>query len=417
MKRPFRSRHASALCAAVLALGPAGGVRAADPLERLLQGAARILVRTEGDRSVVYFPAITTDPNVGPTYGPLPVVLWLGDDKAVRHLIATSLTYNRTFGLSGSLRYDFYPDADTKLVVLGFVSQDTEYRGAFRYESRRALGSPWRLHVEIDQQASGSRRFFGFGSRSPERSESVYTLEESQFELRLGRPVSDETFLVGGWSLQRDEIRRSPIEGIPQIDRRLRNARVESGPNLAVVWDRRDVPTTPSRGSLLELAATFPREELGSSSNFVRLSLEANVYLPYQPLGRNPAVFAARLRLEQTRWGEVPLQSQAALGGDSLLRGYGRGRFVDRGLAAATLEERIRAYRLEVLNRVVDFEVAPFFDLGTVFGAIERIGSERIRLVPGIGFRGVVRPTIVGKIDLGFGDEGVAVFTGIDYPF
>jgi hypothetical protein len=35
----------------------------------------------------------------------------------------------------------------------------------------------------------------------------------------------------------------------------------------------------------------------------------------------------------------------------------------------------------------------------------------------GNGFRGLVHPQILAFVDLGWGSEGLAVFTGIDYPF
>jgi hypothetical protein len=34
-----------------------------------------------------------------------------------------------------------------------------------------------------------------------------------------------------------------------------------------------------------------------------------------------------------------------------------------------------------------------------------------------MGFRAVASPFIVGYLDVGFGPEGPAVFTGINYPF
>ena len=37
--------------------------------------------------------------------------------------------------------------------------------------------------------------------------------------------------------------------------------------------------------------------------------------------------------------------------------------------------------------------------------------------VGGLGFRGVVRPQVVGFVDIGLGEQGVAVFTGLEYPF
>lgn len=37
--------------------------------------------------------------------------------------------------------------------------------------------------------------------------------------------------------------------------------------------------------------------------------------------------------------------------------------------------------------------------------------------VVGVGFRGVAPPFVVGYVDVGYGSEGAAVFSGIGYPF
>jgi hypothetical protein len=36
---------------------------------------------------------------------------------------------------------------------------------------------------------------------------------------------------------------------------------------------------------------------------------------------------------------------------------------------------------------------------------------------PGVGFRAVVRPNVVGRVDVGFGNEGPAIFATLGYPF
>jgi len=36
---------------------------------------------------------------------------------------------------------------------------------------------------------------------------------------------------------------------------------------------------------------------------------------------------------------------------------------------------------------------------------------------PGVGFRAVVRPNVVGRVDIGFGKEGAAIFATLGYPF
>ena len=35
----------------------------------------------------------------------------------------------------------------------------------------------------------------------------------------------------------------------------------------------------------------------------------------------------------------------------------------------------------------------------------------------GLGFRALVRPQLVAFVDVGYGEEGDSIFTGIDYPF
>lgn len=41
----------------------------------------------------------------------------------------------------------------------------------------------------------------------------------------------------------------------------------------------------------------------------------------------------------------------------------------------------------------------------------------RLHSVAGLGIRGLACTFVVGYFDVGYGSEGVTVFTGIDYPF
>jgi hypothetical protein len=65
----------------------------------------------------------------------------------------------------------------------------------------------------------------------------------------------------------------------------------------------------------------------------------------------------------------------------------------------------------------VELELAPFLELGKVF---ERPGTSplsHLHPVYGIGIRGIARPFVVAYVDVGYGQEGATVFTGINYPF
>jgi hypothetical protein len=52
-----------------------------------------------------------------------------------------------------------------------------------------------------------------------------------------------------------------------------------------------------------------------------------------------------------------------------------------------------------------------------VFSREDTVPVTQLHHVYGMGFRGVARPFVVGYVDIGYGSEGVAVFTGLNYPF
>jgi hemolysin activation/secretion protein len=113
----------------------------------------------------------------------------------------------------------------------------------------------------------------------------------------------------------------------------------------------------------------------------------------------------------------APFLEQSILGGENSLRGYGRNRFIDNCYLLLNLQERIRLFRWKLFNVNTDWEVAPFIDFGSVMKSISQAQGRDFEFNPGLGLRAVVRPNIVGRIDVGFGRDGPAVFVGLGYPF
>ena len=124
-----------------------------------------------------------------------------------------------------------------------------------------------------------------------------------------------------------------------------------------------------------------------------------------------------RIMYNQTLGNNVPFLEQSILGGETTLRGYGRNRFIDNSFLLCNLEERIRLFRWEVFNVTADWEIAPFVDLGAVMESFDRAVVNNFEFNPGIGIRAIVRPNIVGRVDLGIGRDGPAIFVGLGYPF
>jgi hypothetical protein len=97
--------------------------------------------------------------------------------------------------------------------------------------------------------------------------------------------------------------------------------------------------------------------------------------------------------------------------------GSGRTASSTRGRVLVNAEERLKVYQINYGNVRTDIELAVFTDVGRVFHNFSDLGSGRIQAVVGGGIRFLAASQIVAKIDVGIGSEGVAVFTGLDYPF
>jgi len=120
----------------------------------------------------------------------------------------------------------------------------------------------------------------------------------------------------------------------------------------------------------------------------------------------------------------LPFWAYSNLGGETstidgpgTLRGYGTGRFTDRDSFVFNLELRRIVATLNAASARIDVELTPFLDAGRVFGRPSSYPLQHLHYVGGLGLRGVARPFVVGYVDIGDGAEGVAVFTGINYPF
>ncbi|HZS11597.1 MAG TPA: hypothetical protein VFA38_05055, partial [Nitrospirales bacterium] len=72
---------------------------------------------------------------------------------------------------------------------------------------------------------------------------------------------------------------------------------------------------------------------------------------------------------------------------------------------------------VRVAGVAAEFQLAPFVDTGKVFNTFRKFSMHDYQVTPGVGFRGIVRPSVVGRVDYGYSKEGGAVFAGLDFPF
>lgn len=86
-------------------------------------------------------------------------------------------------------------------------------------------------------------------------------------------------------------------------------------------------------------------------------------------------------------------------------------------MVAVNVEERIHVFQIKMFNVNVEFEVASFVDMGRTYKDFEYRQFNEWEVTPGVGFRGIVRPNLVSRVDWGYSKEGGAVFAGLDFPF
>lgn len=387
---------------------------------RFFKGVANVMTTNFGQAILVYFPAFSTDPNTGPTYGLMPVVLLKDKKKIVRNIFAPSITHNATFGMTPTLRYYHYPTPNAEFFAIASKSEETNSRASVRYINTKMFDGWLYLRGYVGQETNGAERFFGFGPSSKEAEEANYKIQDREVSLTTGLTLPVHVRLALTNSFHSVEITDGPIDKVKKISQvfpgisGLSDSDIFSQ-KLSVTYDTRDFLSTPTQGTLAEVFAEFSSRNMGGDFLFQRYGLDYRFLIPRGPDKKYTT--AGRFMTDLENGENVPFYTQASLGGDSTLRGYGKMRFIDRGRALFNLEERIRFASMNVFDVGVDFEFTPFLDVGTVFHEYNDINWRDWRPVGGVALRTVVRPSVVGSFDLGFGEDGPALFVGIDYAF
>ncbi|PYM56759.1 MAG: hypothetical protein DMD79_21175, partial [Candidatus Rokuibacteriota bacterium] len=154
---------------------------------------------------------------------------------------------------------------------------------------------------------------------------------------------------------------------------------------------------------------------LGSGTDYVKAGVEG-VYL--RPYFDDRLVLVAHALFEALSGDkDVPFEVLPRLGGESTLRGFSPNRFFGDGRVLFNAEARARVLRLHLFGVDTQVEVAPFVDVGKVYNSVGQLFSGSVEVTPGVGFRGISPPNVVGHIELGWSREGPAIFVGLDYPF
>ena len=187
------------------------------------------------------------------------------------------------------------------------------------------------------------------------------------------------------------------------------------GQRVSFHYDTRDNLVTPTDGTAITAYAELNYNLRNAADPlYSRYGLELKKLFASES---KRAILVVRGDLQATLGTDVPFYELSSLGGQNNLRGVGVDRYLDKQLLSLSVEERIHVLRTRLAGVMADFEVAPFLDTGQVFNSFKNVSFKDYRITPGIGFRGIVRPNVVGRVDCGLSKEGLTAFAGLDFPY
>jgi outer membrane protein assembly factor BamA len=336
-------------------------------------------------------------------------------------MIVHQVNYNNNFGTTVSIFGAFYPAPGQHWEAHFAKSEHVNEDYDLQFRDRTLLDAKLDVAGELFAFSDGSARFFGFQSHSSARNETNYADQETGFTFSAGYKIIPSLQIVLGDRFRAVDIGRGAVTSLPFIRQRFSPSQVPGidgfdahAQQAGLTFSTLDDAVMPIKGFYGKGVFELSRTALGSSTSYNHYAIELKAFVPVDDARYVTAVRAA---YNQTLGHDVPFLERSILGGKNSLRGHGDNRFVDSSSMLVNVEERIRLFRYRLFNVNTDWEIAPFLDLGAVAKSLLDVGTRNFVANPGLGFRAVVRPNVVGRVDVGFGKEGPAVFATLGYPF
>ncbi|HEX6948987.1 MAG TPA: BamA/TamA family outer membrane protein [Nitrospira sp.] len=387
----------------------------------LLVGTALIRVSSaRADTQVFPIPSASSSKNDGSDAGLIVPILITDPDGELKYLMAPMLIRNTIVGWRGTFNLFRYDTGGRTMQFIASLSEKIERKLLFNYTDPAFSNGRYFLNFGGTFFKNATSRFFGLGQTTLEAGETNYTAREARAQWRFGIYANEVTQIAVGQRFRQVSLQHGatdlPFTGdvyptVPGVS----GETIIIGNRATFYYDTRNNLTSPTDGMAVTAYAELNQNIRNSDHPiYSRYELEIKKLFPSES---KRAILIIRADLQATLGTDVPFFEQSSLGGQNNLRGYGMDRFIDKHLIAASIEERIHIARAKIAGVAADFEMATFLDTGQVFNSYKDVSFKDYRMTPGIGFRGIVRPNVVGRIDYGFSKEGGAIFAGLDFPY
>ena len=371
---------------------------------------------------VQYFPipAVSTSKNDGNDVGLIVPFLITDPDGELKYLVAPMIVRNSIVGTRGSLNIFRYEPGGRQIQFIGSFTEQIERKVVFSYADPAFSHGRYSLNFGASFFKNATSRFFGLGQATSESEQTNYTAREGRMNWRFGVYANEVTQISIGQRFRDVSLQKGAtnlpftVDQFPTVDG-VQGESLILGHRATFYYDTRNNLVSPTDGMAVTAYAEVNQNiRNGDHPIYSRYEIEVKKLFPSES---KRAILIVRADLQATIGSQVPFFEQSSLGGQNNLRGFGGDRFIDKNLVSLSVEERIHLVRAKVAGVNADFEIAPFLDTGQVFNDYKDVTFKNYRMTPGIGFRGIVRPNVVGRVDYGYSSEGGAVFAGLDFPY
>jgi outer membrane protein assembly factor BamA len=387
----------------------------------LVVGMTAVWVRpATADTQIFPIPSASTSKNDGSDAGLIVPILITDPDGELKYLMAPMVIKNSIVGTRGTFNLFRYDTGGRQMQFIASLTEKIERKLVFNYIDPAFSDGRYFLNFGGTFFKNATSRFFGLGQTTVEADETNYTAREARANWRFGVYANEVTQIAVGQRVRQVSLQRGatdlPFTGdlYPTVEG-VQGETIIIGHRATFYYDTRNNLISPTDGMAVTAYAEVNQNLRNSDFPvFSRYELEVKKLFPSES---KRAILIVRADLQATLGSQVPFFEQSSLGGQNNLRGYGVDRFIDKHLIAASVEERIHLVRAKIAGVAADFEMATFLDTGQVFNDFKDVSFKDYRMTPGIGFRGIVRPNVVGRIDYGYSKEGGAIFAGLDFPY
>ncbi len=371
-------------------------------------------------------PNIDIDPDTGNTIGIMPVFLHQDDQGKIERILAPDFSHNQFFGYGVHLRMVDYPSDDQQWSVVTGLRQRVERALHINFLSGLERDVNWSLTAQLIYDRNGTPRFFGIGNETPRSAETNYTEEQAGVQDTLGYNFNHTWQLAYMVRARYVYVTPGSLIDLVSIEKRFAGQRAlgrndELLNRLQLSYDTRNSLTIPTRGvqAVAYVGLASRRGDLNDTL-YNEIGVDTRSYQPL-PFDTILVLHGALRYLAHAH--SLPFWAYSTIGGDSViggtqpLRAFGDGRFTDQDSISMSAELRHRVGGFHTASNYFSVEVTPFVDIGRVFHDSRTSPLTELHHVVGLGLRGLAPPYVVGYIDVGYGSDGAAIYTGVNYPF